>query len=85
MTNQNHKILTFYIVILIFEFLILLSVLDATHRVAVGPATAAHLRTRAVEVQVASVGTEHRRTPVEAFAADNVERPIAAIPAAACG
>ena len=50
-----------------------------------GPAIAVHVRTRAVEVQVASVGTGHRRTPVEAAAADTVERPIAVIPVAACG
>jgi len=60
-------------------------VLDATHREAVGPVIAVHVRIRAVEVQVASVGTGYRRTPVVAVAADIVERPIVVIPVAACG
>lgn len=62
-------------------------VLDAPHREAVCPVIAVHVRARAVEVQVASVGTRHRRTPVVAVAADIVERPTAVIPVAtyACG
>lgn len=60
-------------------------VLDATDRKAVGPVIAVHIRIRAVEVQVASVGTGYRRTPVVAVRADIVERPIAVIPVAACG
>ena len=60
-------------------------VLDATHREAVGPVIAVHVRIRAVEVQVASVGTGYRRTPVVAVRTYIVERPIAVIPVAACG
>ena len=59
-------------------------VLDAADRKAARPETAVHEGTRAVEAQVAGVGTRNRGRPVVAVRADIVERPIAVIPVAAC-
>ena len=72
-------------IVKLFKGINYISVLEAADRKAVGPVIAGHERSRAVKVQVASVGTGHRRTPVEAAAADTDERRTAGTPVAACG